>query len=136
MFDEGYEGMDLNSFLDQAYEQAKNDLEVGRSVVPRSATYRPDTLLHNINIGKKKFIEHNGFKPAAVLLHPVDKFKIQQWAQEDAGLNFFEHPEHAPDMAFELALQPAVWVEEGMYQIISKRDYEMLVTRSGEADLQ
>lgn len=121
-----FEGLDLNSFLDGC-GGASPEPGGGRSVVPSMPSGEPFILLQNILLGKHHFIDNNGFAPYAVLMNPVDKFRVQQWVQEGTDVDFFEHPEAAPDTAFKMMLQPATWIDEGMYQIISERDYMRLV---------
>lgn len=117
-----FEGMDLNSFLDQAYPTPRPS----NPVIPEAPSASAEELLQNIEYGARVFISTNGFDPLAVLLNPMDKLEIQMWANERTEQDLWENPEDAPHVAFGMLMQPATWITKGMYQIVSKEDYDAM----------
>lgn len=117
-----FEDMDLNSFLDQAYRTPRPS----RPVTPELPAANAEELLQNIDVGRHTFVAVSGTDPFAVLLNPMDKLDIQMWADECMDMHLWENPEEAPHLAYGMLMQPATWIESGMYQIVSKEDYDQM----------
>lgn len=117
-----FEGMDLMSFLNQAFLASRP----ANPVIPESPTANVEELLRDIEVGRQIFVAINESHPFAVLLNPVDKLDIQMWANERTPRDLWRNPEEAPHVAFGMLMQPAKWIESGMYEVISKEDYDAL----------
>jgi hypothetical protein len=86
-------------------------------------------LLFNARIGIQQFGRKEAF---VMLVHPATKFRIEDYWMEGHGGFSLENVEKLPNSFEGCLLAPASFMEEGVYLIVGKFDYERLIEENPE----
>ena len=122
----------LNDFLDAAHRppRQENGDRQPLSGPPHGPASDTAELLLNLRIGKDQF----GKEAFAILLNPIDLFKMEQEWTETRGLygrDLFTEAGEGRRVHYEgLMCQPALFITEGTYTIVGKADYDKLIEQN------